>query len=93
MNSMNVDFSAADLSAAKVWYDAASGRLCLQAGGFENGIKISEVPDHDFESRAPLTHFSIGQNGSVVICHHKDGAETWLPVDIWLPGGLRVKSS
>src|SRR5580698_3784696 len=82
MNSMNVDFSAADLVADKVWYDAASGRLCLSAGDYQNGILVSAIPDDDFESRAPIAGFSIGQSGSVVVCHHRDGAETWFPVDM-----------
>jgi hypothetical protein len=89
---MNVDFSTADRSSASVWYDAASGCLYLQSGNRRNGIKISEIPDRDFESKMPIAHFSLGQNGSVVICHHKDGAETWLPVDMWLPDGLKVKT-
>ena len=88
MNSMNVAFSSADLSAAKVWYDAVAGRLCLQAGDYQNGILLSQIPVQDFESASPISHFSIGQGGSVVVCHHKDGAETWLPVDMWLPGGV-----
>jgi hypothetical protein len=30
----------------------------------------------------------LGCEGTVVICHHGDGEETWLPVDLWLPGGF-----
>jgi len=26
--------------------------------------------------------------GSVVICRHQDGKETWLPADLWLPGAF-----
>ncbi len=91
-NSMNVDFSAADLVAEKVWYDASTGRLCLSAGGYQNGIPLARIPDADFESGASIARFSLGQNGAVVVCHHKDGAETWLPVDMWLPEGFAEKS-
>lgn len=89
---MNVDFSAADLVADKVWYDASTGRLCLSAGAYQNGIPLSQIPDDDFESAAAIARFSLGQNGATVICHHKDGAETWLPVDMWLPDGFRVNA-
>jgi hypothetical protein len=86
-------FSAADLLAEKVWYDATIGRLCVAAGGFQNGILLAKTPDADFEPVAPILRFSLGQNGTVVVCHHKDGAETWLPVDLCLPDGFATKSS
>jgi len=89
---MDVDISATDLVADEVWYDAAPGRLCLSAGDYQNGIVFSEIPDDDFESRTPIAGFSIGQSGSVVVCRHRDGAETWLPVDMWLPGGFTPNS-
>ena len=90
---MNVDFSAAELVAEKVWYDASTGRLCLAAGDYQNGIPLTRIPDADFESAAAIAGFSLGQNGAVVICHHKDGAETWLPVDMWLPEGFAAKTA
>ena len=89
---MNVDFSAADLIAEKVWYDASTGRLCLLAGGYENAIPLAKIPDSDFESPTAISRFSLGQNGAVVVCHHKDGKETWLPVDMWLPSGFELKT-
>jgi len=89
---MNVDFSGADLSATEVWFDANSGRLCLRSGDYQGGILLSELPNEDFESATAIIRFSIGQSGSVIVCHHHDGAETWLPVDLWLPGGLKVKA-
>jgi hypothetical protein len=89
---MNVDFSAADLVVDDVWYDAGTGRLCLSASGYRNGIPLAQIPDSDFESTAPISRFSLGQNGAVVVCHHKDGAETWLPVDMWLPEGFTSKT-
>jgi hypothetical protein len=91
MNSMNVDFSAVKLAPERVWYDVPSGRLCISAGDYQNSIDLFAIPDRDFESTAPVIRFSIGQTGSVVVCHHRDGAETWLPVDLWLPGGFKPK--
>ena len=90
---MNVDFSAANLVAEKVWYDASTGRLCLSAAGYQNGISLEKIPDADFDSVTPVARFSLGQNGAVVVCHHKDGTETWLPVDLWLPDGFVAKAS
>lgn len=89
---MNVDFSTANLVAEKVWYDASTGRLCLSAAGYQNGILLAKIPDADFDSTAPIARFSLGQNGAVVVCHHKDGAESWLPVDLWLPEGFAAKT-
>ena len=85
---MNVDFSSAELVAESVWYDAGTGRLCVAARGYQNGVRLEQIPDSDFESTSPIARFSLGQNGSVVVCHHKDGQETWLPVDLWLPDGF-----
>lgn len=85
---MTVDISWDELVVERVWFDASCGRLFVQAGDFVNGIEFARIPDTDFESAAPAKSFSIGQSGSVVICHHRDGAETWLPVDMWLPEGF-----
>ena len=85
---MNVDFSIEELRAEEVWYDASSGKLFIRAGDFVNGIDFSKIPDCDFESTASVVSFSVGIEGSMVICHHKDGAETWLPADMWEPGGF-----
>lgn len=87
---MNVDFSLAELVAERVWYDASSGKLYVQAHDFVNGIPFQTIPDKDFESSTPVRSFSLGQNGSVIVCHHGDGQETWLPVDMWLPDGLAI---
>ena len=89
---MNVDFSATNLVVEKVWYDASTGRLCLSSGTYQNGISLAQIPDADFESSAPIARFSLGQNGAVIVCHHKDGAETWLPVDMWLPDSFSAKA-
>lgn len=85
---MNVVTSIEINAADAVWFDATSGRLFIRAKDFVNGIDLSRVPDEDFESKAPIRSFSQGQSGAVVVCHHTDGAETWLPVDMWEPGGF-----
>jgi hypothetical protein len=46
------------------------------------------IAEADFESASPVVSFSIGHQGATVVCHHKDGKETWLPTDLWLPGGF-----
>lgn len=88
---MKVDFSIEINVADKVWFDASCGKLFIQARDYVNGIKFSEIADEDFESNSPVTSFSLGYSGSMVICHHKDGEETWLPVDMWEPGGFTPK--
>jgi len=90
---VNVDISWDEAVAEGVWFDAFCGRLFIQAGEFVNGIEFAKIPDEDFESSAPVKSFSVGQSGSVVDRHHKDGRETWLPVDIWLPAGFIPKST
>lgn len=85
---MNVVISSEDLRLERVWYDAATARLCVQAGTFVSSIDFARVPDADFATSVPVKAFSIGQDGGVVICHHVDGEETWLPADLWLPGGF-----
>ena len=85
---MNVDISIENLRAERVWYDVSTQKLFIQAKDFVNAIPFAAIPEDDFESRSSVTSFSIGQNGATVICRHKDGAETWLPVDMWLPGGF-----
>jgi hypothetical protein len=85
---MNVVTSIEINAADAVWFDATSGRLFIRSNAFVNGIDLSRMSDEDFESRASIRSFSLGQSGGVVVCHHTDGAETWLPVDMWEPGGF-----
>lgn len=85
---MNVVITPEDLRIERTWFDATVSRLYVQSGEFVNSIDFSKVPDADFESKTPVKAFAIGQSGSVVICHHVDGAETWLPADLWVPGGF-----
>ncbi len=88
---MNVDISIDELRAERVWYDASTKKLFVQARDFVNGIEFGLIPEDDFESNAPVVSFSIGNHGATVICHHKDGQETWLPANLWLPGGFSPK--
>jgi hypothetical protein len=53
-----------------------------------NGIVFGLIAEADFESASPVVAFSIGHHGATIVCHHKDGKETWLPTDLWLPGGF-----
>jgi hypothetical protein len=85
---MNVDISIGELRAERVWYDASTKRLFVQARDFVNGIEFDAIPEDDFESRSPVVSFSLGNKGATVICRHKDGKETWLPADMWLPDGF-----
>jgi hypothetical protein len=85
---MNVDISIDELRAERVWYDASTKKLFVQAKDFVNGIEFEAISEDDFESKSPVVSFSLGHKGATVICHHKDGGETWLPTDMWLPDGF-----
>ena len=74
--------------ATRVWYDSQSGLLCTEIAGIVRGITFDKIPDADFESASPVVHFSLANDGTVVVCRHRVGADTWLPVDMWLPGGF-----
>ena len=88
---MNVDISIDQLCAERVWYDASIKKLFVQAKDFVNAIEFSLIPEDDFESSSPVISFSIGNHGATIICHHRDGQETWLPSDMWLPDGFIPK--
>ncbi len=85
---MNVVISAESLQIERVWFDATTSRLHVQSGEFVSSVDFTRIPDSDFESKTPVRAFSIGQSGGVVVCHHVDGQETWLPADLWLPEGF-----
>ena len=85
---MNVDISLAEPVAAQVWFDARSRLLCVEINGVIESIGLDQIPEEDFESTTPISKFELGYQGAVVVCHHHDGSETWLPVDMWLPGGF-----
>jgi hypothetical protein len=83
-----VDTSQAEPVATHIWYDALSALLYVEIDGIAQGIDFCQIPADDFESSAPVVGFALGQQGAVVVCRHRDDAETWLPVDLWLPGGF-----
>lgn len=85
---MLVDIRLAEPVAARVWFEPRTQLLSVEINGIVESIDFERLPQEDFESSAPITKFTLGQSGSVVICHHHDGEETWLPVDMWLPGGF-----
>ena len=72
----------------RVWYDLASGILNAEIDGIATGIQFNLITEDDFDSPSAVERFSVGCKGAVVICHHEDGEETWLPSDMWLPGGF-----
>lgn len=72
----------------RAWYDRRTGHLCAEINGIVEGIDMAQVPDEDFESTEPIVKFSVECEGTVVVCHHNDGCETWFPSDLWLPGGF-----
>ncbi len=74
--------------ATRVWFDRTSGRLFVEFDGIVESIELALIPEADFESPAPISAFALGCEGSVVVCLHTDGTETWLPVDLWQPGGF-----
>jgi hypothetical protein len=85
---MKGDISIDALRADRVWHDASTKKLFVQARDFVNGIAFDTIAEADFESQSPVVSFSLGHQGATVVCHHKDGRETWLPADMWLPGGF-----
>jgi hypothetical protein len=85
---IHVDISHAEPIAMHVWYDTRSSLLFVEIDGVAQSIDFRQIPADDFESSSPVAGFGLGQHGAVVVCRHQDGAETWLPVDLWLPGGF-----
>lgn len=90
---MNVDISLAEPIATRVWFEIKSSFLFVEINGFVNSIDFRLIPEDDFESTTPVIKFELGCEGTVVVCHHRDGAESWLPVDMWLPGGFTPVSN
>jgi hypothetical protein len=89
---MNVDFGTETIRASRVWYDRASGILYTETDGLVQGIDFQRIPDHDFESASPVIRFELACEGTVVVCRHQDGVETWFPIDMWLPKGFTPPS-
>lgn len=85
---MLVDISLAEPIATRVWFEQRTKLLSVEINGIVESINFGDILQEDFESTTPIVKFALGQEGSVVICYHRDGEETWLPVDMWLPGGF-----
>ena len=90
---MNVAIGSDKVVARRVSYDPRTDRIEVELDGIVADLRFAEIPDDEFESRAPVVGFSLRCEGTVVVCRHQDGAETWFPVDMWLPGGFVVKGS
>ena len=81
---MNVVFESS-LVVEQVSFDPRSNEIHALIAGIEFAFPLSEIPEEDFESASPIVGFAIGCEGAVVVCKHRDGSETWLPADMWLP--------
>ena len=69
----------------QVSFDPRSNEIHALIAGIEFAFPLSNIPEEDFESASPIIGFAIGCEGTVVVCKHRDGSETWLPADMWLP--------
>jgi hypothetical protein len=81
---MNVVFESSPV-VEQVSFDPRSNEINALIAGIEFAFPLSEIPEEDFESASPIIGFAIGSEGAVVVCKHRDGSETWLPADMWLP--------
>jgi len=81
---MNVVFESSPV-VEQVSFDPRSNEIHALIAGIEFAFPLSQIPEEDFESASPIIGFSIGCEGAVVVCKHRDGSETWLPADMWLP--------
>lgn len=85
---MNVAFETDLVVVNHVWFDPRDGEIHAEIAGIDHSIPLEKIPDEDFESLTPIIAFQIGCEGAVVVCKHRDGNETWLPADMWLPEGF-----
>ena len=81
---MNVFFESSPV-VEQVSFDPRSNEIHALIAGIEFAFPLSNIPEEDFESTSPIIGFAIGCEGAVVVCKHRDGSETWLPADMWLP--------
>ena len=81
---MNVVFESSPV-VEQVSFDPRSNEIHALIAGIEFAFPLSNIPEEDFESTSPIIGFAIGCEGTVVVCKHRDGSETWLPADMWLP--------
>lgn len=90
---MNVAFETESVAIGRVWFDPRDGNIHAEIAGIDYSIPLGNIPDEDFESESPIVAFQTGCEGTVVVCRHRDGKETWLPADMWLPGGFTPLST
>lgn len=81
---MNAVFESSPV-VEQVSFDPRSNEIHALIAGIEFAFPFSEIPEEDFESASPIVGFAIGCEGAIVVCKHRDGSETWLPADMWLP--------
>jgi len=81
---MNVVFESSRV-VEQVSFDPRSNEIHALIAGIDFAFPFSNIPEEDFESASPIIGFAIGCEGTVVVCKHRDGSETWLPADMWLP--------
>ncbi len=81
---MNVVFESSPV-VEQVSFDPLGNEIHVLIAGIEFAFPLSDIPEEDFESASPIVGFAIGCEGAVVVCKHRDGSETWLPADMWLP--------
>jgi hypothetical protein len=75
-----------DMIARRAYFDVRTHELVVEtARGFVAGLPLAKITT---ESSAPLASVALEPPGDVVILTHTDGAQTHLPVDMWLPGGF-----
>lgn len=85
---MNVVFETDSVAIRHVWFNPRDGEIHVEISGMDHSISLAKIPESDFESPTPIIAFQTECEGSVVVCRHQDGKETWLPADMWLPGGF-----
>lgn len=85
---MNVVFETDFVAVRHVWFNPRDGEIHAEIAGMDLSIPLAKIPDGDFESAAPIIAFQTACEGTAVVCKHQDGTETWLPADMWLPGGF-----
>jgi len=85
---MNVAFETDSVVIGRVWFDPRDGEIHAEIAGMDHSIPLEKIPDDDVESSSPIIAFETGCAGTVIVCRHQDGQETWLPGDMWLPCGF-----
>jgi DNA-binding XRE family transcriptional regulator len=90
MKSINVSSKNSE-GAEAVWFDDRTGLLSVRFGTIVRSIPLFAIDIKDFDSPEEIERFSIINEGDTVVCHHADGEESWLPTDMWEPGGFTPK--